>query len=101
MNGRCGPGTRTPFLVISPFAKKNFVSHTRISQASVVRFIEDNWLHGQRLGGGSFDDSVESITDMFDFDHGHDRDDDDRQNKLFLDPTAGTVIVSPSDDHHH
>ena len=28
VNGRCGPGTRIPFLVISPFAKKNFVSHT-------------------------------------------------------------------------
>ncbi len=96
VNGRCGPGTRTPFLLISPYAKQNFVSHTRISQASVVRFVEDNWLRGQRLGGGSFDDGVESIMDMFDFDHG-----DDRQNKLFLDPTAGTVIVSPSDDHHN
>ena len=61
-----------------------------------MRFVEDNWLRGQRLGGGSFDDGVESIMDMFDFDHG-----DDRQNKLFLDPTAGTVIVSPSDDHHN
>ncbi|MBR0936403.1 alkaline phosphatase family protein [Bradyrhizobium jicamae] len=98
VNGRCGPGTRVPFIVISPFAKKNFVSHTRISQASVVRFIEDNWLHGQRLGGGSFDDSVESIMDMFDFDHGHDR--DDQQSRLFLDPTAGTVIVSPPDSRH-
>lgn len=96
VNGRCGPGTRTPFLLISPYAKQNFVSHIRISQASVVRFVEDNWLRGQRLGGGSFDDGVESIMDMFDFDHG-----DDRQNKLFLDPTAGTVIVSPSDDHHN
>lgn len=96
VNGRCGPGTRTPFLLISPYARQNFVSHTRISQASVVRFVEDNWLRGQRLGGGSFDDGVESIMDMFDFDHG-----DDRQNKLFLDPTAGTVIVSPSDDHHN
>lgn len=98
VNGRCGPGTRVPFIVISPYAKQNFVSHTRISQASVVRFVEDNWLHGKRLGGGSFDDSVESIMDMFDFDHGHDHDD---RNKLFLDPTAGTVVVSPSDDHHH
>lgn len=101
VNGRCGPGTRVPFLVISPFAKRNFVSHTRISQASVVRFIEDNWLHGQRLGGGAFDDSVESIADMFDFDRGHGQDHEYRQDTLFLDPTAGTVIVSPPDDHHH
>jgi phospholipase C len=101
VNGRCGPGTRTPFLVISPFAKKNFVSHTPISQASVVRFIEDNWLHGERLGGGSFDASAGSIMDMFDFDDDRDfdRDRDDQANKLFLDPTAGTVVVSVPDGH--
>jgi phospholipase C len=99
VNGRCGPGTRTPFLVVSPFAKKNFVSHTRISQASVVRFIEDNWLHGERLGGGSFDASAGSIMDMFDFDRDFDRDRDDQANKLFLDPTAGTVVVSVPDGH--
>ena len=67
VNGRCGPGTRLPFLVISPWAKPNFVAHTRISQASVVRFIEDNWLGGERLGGGSFDATTGSIMDMFDF----------------------------------
>jgi phospholipase C len=67
VNGRCGPGTRLPFLVISPWAKANYVSHTYISQASVVRFIEDNWLHGERLGGGAFDATTGSIMDMFDF----------------------------------
>ena len=44
--GRCGPGTRTPFLVISPYAKKNYVSHVQITQASIPQFIEDNWLNG-------------------------------------------------------
>jgi phospholipase C len=67
VNGRCGPGTRLPFLVISPYAKVNFVSHARISQASVVRFIEDNWLGGERLGGGSFDATAGSIDGLFDF----------------------------------
>jgi len=38
-----------------------------ISQASVVQFIEDNWLVGQRLGGGSFDATTGSINDMFKF----------------------------------
>ncbi len=28
VNGRCGPGTRVPFIVVSPYAKKNFVSST-------------------------------------------------------------------------
>jgi phospholipase C len=88
VNGRCGPGTRIPFLVISPFAKPNFVSHERISQASVVRFIEDNWLDGKRLGGGSFDDSAGSIMDMFDFGHG------DADYRLFLDPESG-IVISP------
>ncbi len=67
VNGRCGPGTRLPFLVISPWAKPNYVSHVRMSLASVVRFIEDNWLHGKRLGGGSFDANAGSIMDMFNF----------------------------------
>ena len=44
--------------------------HLQISQASVVRFIEDNWLKGERLGGGSFDATAGSIMDMFDFDRG-------------------------------
>jgi phospholipase C len=35
VHGRCGPGTRQPFLVISPYAKKNYVSHVLITQASI------------------------------------------------------------------
>jgi phospholipase C len=71
VNGRCGPGTRLPFLVISPYAKVNYVSHTRISLASVTRFIEDNWLSGERLGHGSFDATAGSVQDMFDFSKRH------------------------------
>ncbi len=67
VNGRCGPGARLPFLVISPWAKSNYVSHIQISQASIVRFIEDNWLNGQRLGDGAFDATTGSIMDMFNF----------------------------------
>ena len=83
VNGRCGPGTRIPFLVISPWAKTNAVTHSRITQASVVRFIEDNWLHGRRLGGGSFDASAGSIMDMFDFRSGG------HAPVLVLDPLTG------------
>ncbi len=50
VNGRCGPGTRMPFLVISPWARANYVSHAYVSQASIARFIEDNWLHGRAPG---------------------------------------------------
>jgi phospholipase C len=89
VNGRCGPGTRIPFIVVSPFAKQNYVSHERISQASVVRFIEDNWLDGRRLGGGSFDETAGKITDMFDFGPGN------RTKTLLLDPSTGTVTSNP------
>jgi phospholipase C len=84
VNGRCGPGTRVPFFVISPYAKANYVSSERISQASVVRFIEDNWLGGKRLGGGSFDADAGSFLDMFDFSDG-------KNKKLFIDPATGLV----------
>jgi phospholipase C len=83
VNGRCGPGTRIPFLLISPWAKKNYVDSTLITQASVVRFIEDNWLNGERLGGGAFDASTGSIMKMFDF-HGF-----GNPSRLFLDTTTG------------
>jgi phospholipase C len=85
--GRCGPGTRTPFLVISPYAKQNYVSHVQITQSSIPQFIEDNWLNSERLGGGSFDATTGSIMDMFDFTQ-------KKSVKLFLDPTSGIVDSS-------
>ena len=65
--GRCGYGVRQPMLVVSPWAKENFVDHTLTDQTSVIHFIEDNWLGGERLPGGSFDSLANSITSMFDF----------------------------------
>jgi phospholipase C len=65
--GRCGYGPRQPLLVISPWAKHNFVDHTLTDQTSVIRFIEDNWLKGQRIGQGSYDGIANSISTMFDF----------------------------------
>lgn len=65
--GRCGYGPRQPLLVISPWAKHNFVDNTVTDQTSVIRFIEDNWLGGQRIGSGSFDAIANSISSLFDF----------------------------------
>jgi phospholipase C len=87
VNGRCGPGVRIPFQVISKYAKKNYVSHTPISQASIVRFVEDNWLAGARLGGGSFDEGSGSVMDMFNFSDAGD-------SKLILDPRSGMKTAS-------
>jgi phospholipase C len=59
--GRCGYGPRLP-LVISPYAKANYVDHTMTDQTSIIRFIEDNWLNGERIGNGSFDAIAGSST---------------------------------------
>jgi phospholipase C len=64
--GRCGYGPRLPLLVISPYAKENFVDHTVTDQSSILRFIEDNWVGGQRIDG-SFDSRAGVLTNMFDF----------------------------------
>jgi phospholipase C len=65
--GRCGYGPRLPLMVISPWAKRNFVDHTLTDQTSVLRFVEDNWLGGERIGQGSFDSIAGPIDNMFDF----------------------------------
>jgi phospholipase C len=64
--GRCGYGPRLPLLVISPWARRNFVDHTVTDQSSILRFIEDNWLGGQRIDG-SFDALAGTLNGMFDF----------------------------------
>jgi phospholipase C len=83
--GRCGYGPRLPMLVLSPYAKQNFVDHTVTDQTSIIRFIEDNWLNGQRIGGGSFDGISNSIANMFDFNKAITK-------QLILDPNSGEVV---------
>jgi phospholipase C len=65
--GRCGYGPRLPLLVISPWTRANTVDHTITDQTSMIRFIEDNWLAGKRIGQGSFDGVANSISSMFTF----------------------------------
>jgi phospholipase C len=64
--GRCGYGPRLPLLVISPYARANFVDHTLSDQSSITRFIEDNWNTG-RIGDHSFDERAGALDAMFDF----------------------------------
>jgi phospholipase C len=85
--GRAGYGPRLPLLVISPFAKENFVDHTITDQSSTLRFIEDNWNLG-RLGNGSFDALAGSLINMLDFGPKH------KPNQpLLLDPNTGEPTV--------
>jgi phospholipase C len=83
VQGRCGYGPRQPLLLISPYAKTNFVDHTLTDQSSILRFIEDNWLDHERIGQGSFDAIAGSIDNMFDFDQ-------KKNKKLILDFKTGT-----------
>jgi phospholipase C len=98
--GRCGYGPRLPLLVISPWARKNFVDHTVTDQSSIIRFIEDYWLHGQRLGDGSYDAVANSIEGLFDFGRDQRHSLFDNRNRcdltdfLFLDENTGEVRFS-------
>ncbi|MEO6922460.1 MAG: alkaline phosphatase family protein, partial [Bryocella sp.] len=85
--GRCGPGPRLPFLVISPWAKANYIDHTKTDQTSVLRFIEDTFLNGERIGAGSFDATSGSINAMFDFSSKKPH----NTKLLLLDPKTGLV----------
>ncbi len=63
---RCGPGPRLPMLVISPWSKTNYVDHGQTEQASITKFIENNWFM-PRLGDSSFDARAGVLNRMFDF----------------------------------
>ena len=94
---RAGYGPRLPLLVISPYAKQNYIDHTTTDQTSILRFIEDNWKLG-RVGNGSFDKVANSLNSMFDFSKGP------KNKKLFLDPKTGEPIKNPKnvdDDKNH
>ena len=81
--GRCGYGPRLPLLVISPYSRVNAVDHHVTDQTSIIHFVEDNWLHGQRIGDGSYDQLSGSLAGMFDFTGGR------RAPRVFLDPSTG------------
>lgn len=63
---RCGHGPRLPLLVISPYAKSNFISHHESDQTSIMKFILDNW-HVDFDDNKSFVNIAGSLDDMFDF----------------------------------
>jgi phospholipase C len=99
--GRCGYGPRLPLLVISPFARRNYVDHTVTDQSSVLRFVEDNFGLGRIdpapgktvAEGGSFDQIAGSLNSLFNFDgeeggwHGN-----GDQRGLLLDANTGQSV---------
>ncbi|MGB8909892.1 MAG: alkaline phosphatase family protein [Candidatus Cybelea sp.] len=59
-----GLGVRVPMIVVSPYAKRGYVSHTTYQFGSILKFIEENWHLGSL---GSTDKRSQSIGDIFDF----------------------------------
>ena len=88
--GQCGYGPRLPIILISPYAKQNYVDHKTTDQSSILRFIEDNWDLG-RIGGNSSDVKAGRLNGMFDFDDGA------SAHKLILDPSTGVVLPHQPD----
>jgi hypothetical protein len=85
--GRCGYGPRLPLLVLSPYAKVNYVDHTVTDQTSILRFIEDNWNLG-RIGDHSMDEAAGLLLRMFSFEG------KGQAKSLILDPATGLAISS-------
>ncbi len=83
-NDRCGFGPRQPLLVVSPYAKSNFISHDVSDQTSIGKFILDNW-HLHLDDDTSFMSHARSLENMFDFDTHH------VAPKVFLDNMTGEV----------
>ncbi|MBE3556355.1 MAG: cell wall-binding repeat-containing protein [Firmicutes bacterium] len=86
---RAGYGPRLPLLVISPYAKQNFVDHSITDQSSILRFIEDNWGLG-RIGDASYDAIAGPLDNLFDFHSGQ------LAPKLLLDSSTGEPVKAAS-----
>jgi phospholipase C len=88
-NGRCGYSQRLPMIVISPYTRDNYVSNNLTDTTSVVKFIEQNWLHGQTIPG-SFDatsGSLDARGGLLDFNTRP------HFEPLILNPTTGAVVT--------
>jgi phospholipase C len=66
-----GLGIRVPCLIISPYAKKDYVAHTQYEWGSILRFIEEvNGIPAGSIGStsqGYTDGRANSLDDAFDF----------------------------------
>lgn len=82
-----------PFLLISPYAKRNYVDHSLNDTTSILRFIEYNWGLGTIGDPQSFDVLASgTLLGMFDFEHDHGEDGGADGRKLILDPSSGEVV---------
>jgi len=59
-----GLGARVPMLVISPYAKRGYISHVQMDHVSVLRFIQWNWSLGSLNARNT---QSNNMLDMFQF----------------------------------
>ncbi|MDQ6695423.1 MAG: hypothetical protein M3014_13570, partial [Chloroflexota bacterium] len=64
---RWGMGTRVPAIIISPFAKKGYVDHTRYDTTSILKLIENRWGLAPL---SSRDAAANDLSNAFDFQQG-------------------------------
>jgi phospholipase C len=65
-------GFRVPLLVVSPFAKAHYVSHTIADHTSLLAFIEQRFLTdsgGMRRHLTARDQYADTLQDLFDFEN--------------------------------
>ena len=69
-------GFRVPFVIVSPFAKPGYVSHTIADHTSLLAFIEERFLNDEATAGGAGrlhltrrDQNASTLEDAFDFDN--------------------------------
>jgi phospholipase C len=77
-------------MVISPYAKKNYIDSRVTDQSSILRFIEDNWGLG-RIGEGSLDQRAGTLNGFFDFNVTA------PNPRLILDPSTGFPLGRPTE----
>jgi phospholipase C len=65
-DGLQGDGTRMPALVVSPYAKQNYVSHVQYDTTSILKFIETNYGVSAL---NNRDANANNLLDAFDFNH--------------------------------
>jgi phospholipase C len=82
---RCGLGPRLPFLLISPYAKSNYVDNSLTEQSSIIKFVEQNWSLGP-IGAGSEDVDSGSVDNMFEFGNAQ------RASQVTLNEETGEVV---------
>ncbi len=90
--GRCGYGPRLPLMVISPYAKQNYVSNTLTDQSSILKFIEWNWNLGSISGSAA--NTAGSLNDMFNFNNGG------STPALLLSATTGEPTATPTNPNN-